>query len=85
MTTPTLTWARRSRAGFRWIDAGDVPLVEESEAYRVTITPLIGVARDVTRVERACALEPGEVASGTAIEVRQVGTLGESLPVRITL
>lgn len=28
-----LRWARRSRAGWRWIDGGDVPLGEEHESY----------------------------------------------------
>jgi hypothetical protein len=30
--------------------------------------------------ERLCPLGPGEAVSGTTIEVRQIGTLGESLP-----
>jgi hypothetical protein len=83
--TPTLAWARRSRAGFRWIDGGDVPLVEEREAYRVTIVPLVGEPRDITVTDCACSLEPGEAMSGTIIAVRQVGTLGESLAAQITL
>lgn len=83
--TPTLSWGRRSRAGFRWIDGGDVPLVEESEAYRVTITPLVGGVRDVTTAERGCALDPGEAVSGTVVEIRQIGTFGESLPAMFLL
>jgi hypothetical protein len=31
-----LRWVRRSRAGWRWTDGGDVPLGEERERYRVT-------------------------------------------------
>jgi hypothetical protein len=81
--TPTLMWARRSRAGFRWIDGGDVPLAEESEAYRITIAPLAGPLRDLTLTERLCPLDPGEAVSGTTIEVRQIGTLGESLPTQV--
>jgi hypothetical protein len=81
--TPALTWTRRSRAGFRWIGGGDVPLVEESESYRVTIAPLIGAPRDVTLTERICPLESGEAVSGTTIDVRQIGTFGESGPARI--
>jgi len=77
---PAVTWVRRSRAGFRWIDGGDVPLAEESEAYRVTITPAAGESRVVTLADRACALDPGEVVGGTIVEVRQIGTFGESRP-----
>ena len=80
---PMLTWVRRSRAGFRWIDGGDVPLAEESEAYRVTIAPPAGETRAATVTDRACPLDPGEAVSGTTIEVRQIGTLGESSPARI--
>jgi hypothetical protein len=83
--TPTLAWTRRSRAGFGWIDGGDVPLVEESEAYRVTIMPLVGPPRDVTLAEPACALDSGEAVSGTTIDIRQIGTLGESLPSRTVI
>ncbi|HEX4695727.1 phage tail protein [Sphingomonas sp.] len=83
--TPTLTWARRSRAGFRWIDGGDVPLVEESEAYRITITPLAGTPRQVATSDRTCPLDPGEAVAGTVVEVRQAGTLGESTPATLIL
>ncbi len=79
---PLLRWTRRSRAGFRWIDGGDVPLVEEAEAYRVTIAPLAGAARDLTLAAPDCPLESGEAVSGTTIDVRQIGTFGESLPAR---
>lgn len=78
-------WARRSRLGFRWIDGGDVPLAEEAERYRVTIGPLAADLRTTIVTEPACALLPGEAVAGTAIEVRQIGALGESLPARITL
>lgn len=82
---PTVTWVRRSRAGFRWIDGGDVPLGEESEVYRVTITPLAGVARDVVVTGRSIPLDVGETASGTIIDVRQIGMLAPSLATRIEI
>ena len=41
-----LTWQRRSRAGFGWIDGTDAPLAEDSEAYRITV-------RDGNRVLRS--------------------------------
>ncbi|QDZ08672.1 hypothetical protein FPZ24_15355 [Sphingomonas panacisoli] len=82
---PTVTWVRRSRAGFRWIDGGDVPLAEETEAYRVTIAPLVAAGRGVTTGDRLCPLDPGEAVSGTIVEIRQIGTFGESPPARIIL
>jgi hypothetical protein len=83
--TPTLTWARRSRAGFRWIDGGDVPLAEEGEAYRLSITPMTGLPRSVTLAYRACPLAPGEAVTGTIVEIRQIGTFGESPPALLIL
>ena len=83
--TPTLTWARRSRAGFRWIDGGDVPLAEEREAYRLSITPMTGLPRSVTLAYRACPLAPGEAVTGTIVEIRQIGTFGESPPALLIL
>lgn len=80
-----LHWTRRSRAGFRWIDGGDAPLVEEAENYRVVIAPPAAASRSVTTADRSCALLPGELAAGTAIAVRQLGTLGESAPATLTL
>jgi len=82
---PTLTWARRSRAGFRWIDGGDVPLAEESEAYRVTITPPASTPRVVSVTDRACPLDPGEAIGGTIAEVRQIGVLAESSAARLEI
>ena len=82
---PTLTWVRRSRAGFRWIDGGDAPLAEESEAYRVVIAPPTGAPRSLFVTDPACPLDPGGLAPGTIVEVRQIGTLGESLPAHIIL
>lgn len=32
-----LTWVRRSRQGFDWLDGSDAPLSEEREAYRVRV------------------------------------------------
>jgi hypothetical protein len=33
----TITWKRRSRAGFAWLDFVDAPLAEDREAYRVEV------------------------------------------------
>ncbi|MEO5494528.1 MAG: phage tail protein [Sphingomonas sp.] len=82
---PTLTWARRSRAGFRWIDGGDVPLAEESETYRITVEPLAGAPRAVIQSGRVAALDLAEAVTGTILTVRQIGVLAESLPARLEI
>jgi hypothetical protein len=35
-----ISWARRSRSGWAWVNGGDAPLGEQSEAYEVTIRVL---------------------------------------------
>lgn len=41
----TLSWVRRSREGWRWLDGVDVPLGEEAELYRVEIANEAHIAR----------------------------------------
>ncbi len=81
----TLGWTRRSRAGFRWIDGGDAPLAEEAESWRVTITPSAGATREVVTATAMVVLTVPEHAPGTAIEIRQRGTLSESPPAHLTI
>ena len=66
-----LRWARRSRTGWRWIDGSDVPLSEESEAYRIDF------ANGASVETQAPALA---IADGAAlpVTVRQRGTQGLS-------
>jgi Putative phage tail protein len=40
-----IRWKRRSRDGWRWIDGADAPLGEESEAYRIELSPNVGLSR----------------------------------------
>jgi len=72
-----IRWTRRSRAGWRWIDGVDAPLVEERERYRVTLT-----WRDGTRAIEvdppSAVLAASERSGGTTVSVRQIGSLGES-------
>ena len=71
-----LRWTRRSRAGWRWSDGVEVPLVEETEAYRVTVTEGDAV-RDLHTDRPWLALPP---AAGMTVAVRQRGTWAESAP-----
>lgn len=77
----TLRWTRRSRAGWRWLDGGDVPLAEEGERYRVTIGP-----RTVEIAEPALAVTAADRAAGpTIVSVRQLGTFGASPALSLTI
>ncbi len=76
--SPVLKWARRSRAGWRWFDGADARLVEEREAYRVTIVVAGGNSASHETSASEYALTPSESADWTMIEVRQLGSNGQS-------
>ncbi|MBY0520375.1 MAG: hypothetical protein K2P79_08125 [Sphingomonas sp.] len=80
-----LRWARRSRAGWRWIDGGDVPLVEEREAYRVTRMPPGGESVVVETDVASLLLAASETPPGTVVSVCQLGTNGQSPAAGITI
>lgn len=84
----TLSWTRRNRTGFAWVDSVDAPLGEEIERYRVTL-----VRSGVQTVTEASGAEasfaaadlPGSAGSPLQVSVEQVGTYGVSLACVITL
>jgi hypothetical protein len=71
-----VSWTRRSRFGFAWVDGIDAPLGEGVERYRVTITGADGTLELITD-QPEITVTPTDLAvagTGTAvIEVRQVG------------
>ena len=78
-------WMRRSRDGWRWRDAVDVPLGEEIERYRVTkvasgrpdVVVEVGSAGWIyTASERAADFGAG--ATTATVSVVQIGALGVS-------
>jgi hypothetical protein len=78
-----VTWVRRSRLGWRW-DDGDVPLGEERERYRVTVTSAIGT-RVLLTDEPAAAVSRDECAGdGVRVAISQIGTVASSPEVIIT-
>lgn len=87
-----ISWVRRSREGWRWVDGVDAPLGEEIERYRVTKVAA-GRADLITEVstsgwiyvatERAADQAAG--ATSASISVVQVGALGLSRPTSITV
>lgn len=73
-----LRWIRRSRTGWRWIDAVDAPLGEERELYRITLTPAGGVARTIELATPEVRIARADRLGGATVRVRQAGLLGES-------
>ncbi|WP_076070697.1 phage tail protein [Sphingomonas montana] len=78
-------WTRRSRAGWAWADGVDVPLGEEAERYRLTISRAARTVRTVT-VDGPAWLYPPDLqaadglagAGALAFAVAQLGTLAAS-------
>lgn len=83
--TTILSWTRRSRAGWRWIDGSDAPLVEERERYRVTVTSAEGRERSIDADMPETVLTASDRATALTIEVRQLGTNGASPPATLML
>ena len=82
-----INWVRRSRIGWRWLDGSDAPLGEESEAYRLTLTPTIGTARIVTPATAdylyTAAMRAADIATGAtalSLTIQQSGQFGQSRP-----
>lgn len=85
--TIRIGWVRRSRVGWNWLDGGDAPLGEESERYRLTVTPDTGTARTIDVMAAGYDYAPAEqladgAAAATAIDVAvvQLGALAPSQP-----
>lgn len=84
--TVRIGWTRRSRRGWPWLDGSDTPLGEESERYRLTLTPSTGLPRTVESGAPSYAYTPAEQASdgsGSAtsmdVTVVQLGSVAPSL------
>jgi hypothetical protein len=76
-----VTWIRRSRAGWRWLDGVDAPLAEEVERYRVTV----GAREELVTTPAAIVTAAERAAGPVLVTTRQVGTYGESAAASITL
>jgi hypothetical protein len=82
-----LSWVRRSRDGWGWADGVDAPLAEESEAYRIVVTPDQGAGWTETTTTPVLMLPPAVLARLRAAggrrldwQVQHIGTAGPSLP-----
>lgn len=81
-----LSWTRRSRAGWGWIDGIDAPLAEEREAYRVVLVGSDGSSRTIDVETPGTILAAADRGNGElSVTVRQIGLYGESSPTSLTL
>lgn len=83
-----LSWVRRSRLAWNWVDEIEAPTDGGFNGFRVRLSGAAGsFERDVT--ENACALDAAEwsvVGSGPlTIEVRQIGPTSLSRPAITTI
>jgi hypothetical protein len=73
----SVTWVRRTRAGWSWVDGIDAALGEEREAWDVRITRADGGVRAVAADRPGIAIEAAERVGGpVSVTIRQVGDLG---------
>lgn len=83
-----LGWTRRSRRGFAWIDAVDVPPDPDHNGYRISIAGSAASAEHSV-TEPQLVVTPAELASlgigPWIITARQVGSIGLSRPSTITI
>jgi Putative phage tail protein len=87
-----LTWLRRSRDGWRWIDGVDAPLAEETERYLISSTPDVGPPRvatvEVSSFQYSADDRAFDLVAGATLvkfSVSQVGTFGSSRLSSLTL
>jgi hypothetical protein len=88
-----ISWVRRSRLGWTWIDGADAPLGEEQEAYVVTVK-VAGQERRRWETSVPSVLYPAadlalDVSSAPfdqlSVEIRQIGSWGLSRPLRLVM
>jgi len=84
----TITWIRRSREGFAWLDGIDSPIGESSERYRVTVEGSAGAAQIECGTPEASfsnaqlqSLGPG----AAMVSIVQIGDLAPSRAAELTI
>ncbi|MFL6722255.1 MAG: phage tail protein [Sphingomonas sp.] len=81
-----LSWTRRSRSGFSWLDEIDAPLGEETEQYALRVTGSLS-SLELFSDHPALTIPAANVAAlgagPAAVEVRQIGDLGASRPAEL--
>jgi hypothetical protein len=82
-----LSWTRRSRQGFVWLDGIDAPLGEANEQYRVSVAGA-SASIELPATQPSVTIDAAELATlggALAIEVRQIGDAAISRPAQLTL
>jgi hypothetical protein len=82
-----LSWTRRSRQGFAWLDDMDAPLGETGERYRVKMTGSAGSAVLAASQPLLTVAAADVAALGAGIvnlEVQQIGDVAASRPAQLT-
>ena len=87
-----ISWTRRSRNGWRWLDGVDAPLVEEAERYVVALVPSTGEKRTIELLEPRliynAAARTADRANGVerlTVGICQIGNFGMSRPATLTI
>jgi hypothetical protein len=84
-----LSWTRRSRGAWRWLDGVDVPLREQAEAYEVSLMQAEVVAARWAAPSPSLTIDAAQVSNlrtnfpGGELRVRQRGTYALSPPVKL--
>lgn len=84
----SLSWIRRSRSGWAWVDEVDAPIGESVEKYRVTVEGTAAVVEATSLIPQVVipAAELAGIGAGAAaIEVRQLGDFAASRPAFISI
>ncbi|WP_423141042.1 phage tail baseplate protein [Parablastomonas sp. CN1-191] len=83
-----LSWTRRARGAWQWLDGVETPLNEQSESYLVRFVGADGTERNWQVAVPAMTLDSAAASAlpgGGWFEIRQQGDLGLSLPLLIAL
>lgn len=83
-----LSWVRRSRRGWAWVDDIDAPLGESREQYRITIAGPTGAIELLTEAAAAtvAAVDLERIGSGSAlVQIRQIGDRAASRPAELAV
>lgn len=86
-----LCWTRRSRGAWEWRDEVETPLIEQGEAYRIGIGPVLAPAIMWNSGTPSLVIEANILAQVTAgnpgskIWVRQIGSYAQSDALLLTL
>src|SRR5206468_1574464 len=81
-----VSWTRRSRHGWAWIDEVGAPLSERVEQYRLTLTSATSASEFVADQASLVILAASVAALGAGpatIEVRQIGDFAASRPAQL--